>query len=458
MTARARGRSSSTAAAAAAGATATAPAECRPAGGAALLPVTLTVAPARPRGRRDGLVVLTQGTRSRRIPYWVHVERPRLATATCPPPASRCRARIDARPARPRSALPLPGLHRRARLPVSWRGGEKLYRFRLAERAINVGVTVEPLAGGGLRPFLLRGLDENRVAGESGLPIDVGPSLTDDPLPSAGLYGAPPGDYAVRRLGEAARRGIPAALLGQRRHAARARPPARLPRCGALRVPVSDAGSGVDPRYLECALVQEGSSEDRACRPDWDVRTGVATILVERLPAGRYALSLRTGDYARVADALAISISPQPRTHARDRPDRGCARRHQRRRRTRLRRASTRGARWVAATPPVLDCWGHGRSDPVHAWCSERRHASRRRPARALATAMEREPAVALSYSPGGHPGLRSWIGERHGVPPERVVAANGCSRCSCSSPTCCSRARPRSACSSRRPPTTAAS
>ena len=48
-------------------------------------------APARhaDRSRRDavegdaaGYVVLTQGTRSRRIPYWAHVERPRFATAT----------------------------------------------------------------------------------------------------------------------------------------------------------------------------------------------------------------------------------------------------------------------------------------------------------------------------------------------------------------------------------------
>ena len=31
---------------------------------------------------------------------------------------------------------------------------------------------------------------------------------------------------------------------------------------------------------------------------------------------------------------------------------------------------------------------------------------------RALADAMEREPAVALSYSTGGHPGLRRWIGD----------------------------------------------
>ena len=90
-------------------------------------------------------------------------------------------------------------------------------------------MTVESLDGGGLRPFLLRGLDENRVAGESGLPIDVGPSLTDDPVPSAGLYGAPPGDYAVA-IDSAKRRGGEFRLRFwvERRHAARARPVARL--------------------------------------------------------------------------------------------------------------------------------------------------------------------------------------------------------------------------------------
>jgi DNA-binding transcriptional MocR family regulator len=45
---------------------------------------------------------------------------------------------------------------------------------------------------------------------------------------------------------------------------------------------------------------------------------------------------------------------------------------------------------------------------------------------RALATAMEREPVVALSYSPGGHKGLRTWIGGHYGAPAERVVCANG--------------------------------
>jgi 2-aminoadipate transaminase len=41
--------------------------------------------------------------------------------------------------------------------------------------------------------------------------------------------------------------------------------------------------------------------------------------------------------------------------------------------------------------------------------------------------ALRSEPALALSYLSGaGHPGLREWIGARHGVPADRVVASNG--------------------------------
>ncbi len=296
-----------------AGAGATAPPELVvPPAGSAQLPVTLTVAADAAEGDVAGYVVLTQGARTRRIPYWAHVERPRFATAT---------ARV-LRPGTVRgSTLGQPDRVERYRypaytgalgLPVRWRGGEALYRFHLDRRAINVGVTVEPLAGGGLRPFLLRGLDENMVAGESGLPIDVGPSLTDDPVPSAGLYGAPAGDYAVA-IDSARRRGgrfrlrfwindVTPPALGRLRVSRDAR---------TLRIPVTDAGSGVDPRYLECALVQEDSSIDRSCRPTWDLRTGIAAIRVARLPAGRYALAVRAGDYAESRDALAISISPQ---------------------------------------------------------------------------------------------------------------------------------------------------
>jgi subtilisin family serine protease len=296
------------------GATATAPAELTvPPGGASLLPVTLAVSGDAREGDATGSVVLTQGTRARRVPYWVHVERPRLATA---------KARLLKQPGvvrgstrgRPNRVLRYryPAYTGALGLPLRWRGGEALYRFHLAKRAINAGVTVEPLAGGGLRPFLLRGLDENRVTGESGLPIDVGPSLTEDPVPSAGLYWAPPGDYAVS-VDSAGRRGgafrlrfwindVTPPALGRLRVSDDAR---------TLSVRVSDAGSGVDPRYLECALVQENEATDRGCRPDWNARTGSATIRVSRLASGRYALALRAGDYAESRDALAIAVSPQ---------------------------------------------------------------------------------------------------------------------------------------------------
>jgi 2-aminoadipate transaminase len=40
--------------------------------------------------------------------------------------------------------------------------------------------------------------------------------------------------------------------------------------------------------------------------------------------------------------------------------------------------------------------------------------------------ALERDPAGALSYSPGGYLPLREWIAERHAVPASRVLMVNG--------------------------------
>ena len=225
-----------------------------------------------------------------------------------------------------------PAYTRALGLPVHWRGGEALYRFHLAKRAINVGVTVEPISGGGLRPFVMRGLDENRVVGESGMPIDVGPSLTEDPVPRAGLYWAPAGDYAVsvdsaRRRGGAFRlrfwmNDVTPPALGRMRVSDDAR---------TLRIPVTDAGSGVDPRYLECALVRQGSSTDNPCRPDWDAARGHRSD--RRRPAGGRELCARSarGGLRRVARRARDLAQPAAREDARDRPHRGRARGHPRR-------------------------------------------------------------------------------------------------------------------------------
>ena len=98
------------------GALVTAPAELAvPLGGSVQLPVTLTVATDSSEGDAAGFVLLTQGTRTRRIPFWAHVERSRFADCACAAPDAGHDERIDARAAQPRRALSLSGLHRRTR-------------------------------------------------------------------------------------------------------------------------------------------------------------------------------------------------------------------------------------------------------------------------------------------------------------------------------------------------------
>ena len=228
-------------------------------------------------------------------------------------------------------------------LPTRWRGGESLYTFHLAKRAINVGVTVEPLDGSGVRPFLMRGLDENRIVGDSGLPIDVGPSLTDEPVPSAGLYWAPPGDYAVA-IDSAERHGgayrlrfwindVTPPVLGHLRTSpngrrSRSRSRTRLGRRSALpRVRARRAGR-VDRSQLPAAL-------ERAHRHRDDPRRPPARRPLRPRPA--------RGRLRGVARRARNRHQPAARAHARDRPDLG---------RPRLGRRRARPRRGLLRRPP----------------------------------------------------------------------------------------------------------
>ena len=111
------------------------------------------------RATRRATCVLTQGTRTRRIPYWAHVERPRLAAATARllrHPGDR--ARLDARAARPRrSATATRPTPARSGCPCAGGAARRSTASTSPGARSTSGVTVEPLAGGGLRPFLMRG-------------------------------------------------------------------------------------------------------------------------------------------------------------------------------------------------------------------------------------------------------------------------------------------------------------
>ena len=301
-----------------------------------LLPVTLTIAADSPEGDAAGYVLLTQGTRTRRIPYWAHVERPRLAAAT---------AHLLRRPGIVRGSTRgqpdrveryrYPAYNGALGLPVRWKGGEALYRFHLSRRAINVGVTVEAISGGGPAA-----VPDARRAGREPPRGRVRPADRRRPVADGRsgavdgpLLGAARASTRWRSTRRSARGGafrlrfwvndVTPPALGRLRVSEDAR---------TLRIPVTDAGSGVDPRYLECALVEQGSSADRTCRPDWDARTGIASIAVGRLPRRPLRARRARGRLRRVARRAGDRHQPAARAHARDRTAGGCARRHPRRR------------------------------------------------------------------------------------------------------------------------------
>src|SRR5262249_21314209 len=138
-----------------------------PAGGLVGLPVTLTVPPGTTAGDVTGFVVLTQGTRVRRIPYWAMVERPVLGTVQLhqlpkpgiyqgPTGGQRNGVTSSRSPADPSGSD----------LPSRFAGGEQLWHFHLGKRAFNAGVTIESKGGARVLPLLLSQRDENTVAGE----------------------------------------------------------------------------------------------------------------------------------------------------------------------------------------------------------------------------------------------------------------------------------------------------
>ena len=132
----------------------------------------------RERRRRTGFVVLTRGSDVRRVPFWFHVEVPKLrldphhdadrcpASTAATPPASRHASRpIATRSAASRRAS------RRSSAARSRSSGS-----RLRKPVANFGVVVLTRATACMsRPRLVRNGDENQLVGYTGLPASAQP-------------------------------------------------------------------------------------------------------------------------------------------------------------------------------------------------------------------------------------------------------------------------------------------
>ncbi len=268
-------------------------------------------------GDATGFVVLQQGALRRRIPYWAYVERPALPTVHART-IHRTGSFLGSTRGRPDHVdfYRYPTNASADGVPSHFAGGERLYRFHLSLPVINVGATVENLGHSRVVPLLLRGRDENNLVGESGLPLDVGPiSFTSGTVePSAGLWWAPSGEYTVA-VDSGSRRGegryrlrvwlndlTPPSIVPLTRHVRAGRP-------SVVRLRITDAQSGVDPRTLI------GELGTQAPEPlGYDQRTRVATLVLPPLRPGTYTLAAFAADYAQTKDVLDYAPGPSNTT------------------------------------------------------------------------------------------------------------------------------------------------
>jgi Subtilase family len=249
-------------------------------------------------GDGTGFVVLTRAGDVRRIPFWFHVEVPRL--------------QLD-----PHRTLHAPGVYRgdtagqasrvttyrypeqglAGGVPLRLGGPEQVFQFRLHRRVANFGVVVVGQAQGvRVSPRLVRGDDENRVVGYAGLPASLNPYQgfdTAEPvvgavLPDPGTYdfvfdtptGGKPGAFRFRFWVNDT---SPPSIRLLDRTIVAGHP---------IRFAVHDAGSGVDRHSLAARLDGVPVVSRRLAYSD-----GVLSIQTAGYHPGRVTVTVTASDY-----------------------------------------------------------------------------------------------------------------------------------------------------------------
>ncbi len=252
------------------------------------LDVTATVTSAAAEGDIAGFVVLTRGADVRRIPYWLHVERPKLGKPT----RTLTKAGNYSGDARKGRAAVSYYRYPEGVNPTPLNGPEQVFGLRIARPVSNFGVRVVS-QGKGVRvtPRVVRNNDENRLTGYVGLPGDLNPyrDQISRPvlaagaiLPSAGTYSlvfdtpsrAAAGKFTFRVwINDTAPPRVKVKSFAR----------------GVLTLAVTDAGSGVDPTALR-GWVDGTSRTVRFAKNQVTMRLGA-------LSAGKHTVELLAADY-----------------------------------------------------------------------------------------------------------------------------------------------------------------
>jgi subtilisin family serine protease len=265
-------------------------------------------------GDLDAYLELRRGTDLRRVPIWGRVTAGALA---------RHRVAILKGPGTYRSTTAgQPSLVSRYRYPetpsgvgvaTTLRGPERVFELHLTGRVSNFGVVVIRRGRSSrVEPRVVAGLDENRLTGYAGLPLNHNPYMDEfrEGLPAAGALSPTPGDYAI--VFDSPTSGgagsftfrfwvndvTPPALRVRARTVARGRP---------LVVSATDSGAGVYPDSIRASI--DGSRVHAALRGQ------TISFATRALAPGTHRLRLRASDYQEAKNTENVArILPNTRT------------------------------------------------------------------------------------------------------------------------------------------------
>jgi subtilisin family serine protease len=265
-------------------------------------------------GNFEGYVELRRGQDVRRVPFWARVTAAELARHK---PLALARAGTVRGTTSGQRALVsryrYPESPRGVGVTQILRGPERVYRLRISKPVANFGVVITGLARGSrVEPRVVARLDENRLTGYAGLPVNSNPYLDEfhEPVLSAGALSPTPGDYAVV-FDSATRAGAGAFTF--RYWVNDVKPPVlrlrtRVVASGQqLEISATDAGSGVYPQSIVARI------DGQPYRKSY--RNGVVSIATGLLEPGMHRLSLRVSDYQESKNTENVArILPNTRT------------------------------------------------------------------------------------------------------------------------------------------------
>jgi subtilisin family serine protease len=278
------------------------------------LPVAAVTTRGATAGDLDGYVELHRGGDVRRIPLWGRVTAAALArhrTLTLGTPGV-YRSTTSGQPSYV-SRYRYPETPRGIGVTTTLRGPERVFRVRLTRRVANFGVVITRRGRGShVEPRVVAGLDENRLTGYAGLPVNHNPYTDEfrEGVLAAGALSPVPGEYAVV-FDSAGRTG--AGSFTFRYWVNDVTPPVlrlrarTVPTGSPVLVAATDAGAGVYPESI-VATVDGDLARAR-------FHHGVVSISTGGLAQGSHRLRIRVSDYQEAKNTENVGpILPNTRT------------------------------------------------------------------------------------------------------------------------------------------------